>query len=301
MRSSESFKDFLGPMLLIIICWGLNFTVIKYALSEIDPIAFRAISGLIGALTIFIISKNPLQLLTIPWRDKRNIIIYSFLTVTLFQSFCTYGISLLPSGRASILAYTMPVWAVILSIFFLKEPLTRQVGVALFFGFLGIIMLIAREFTAIAGNPLGVIFMLLAAVAWATATIIFKKSRFTIPVAAIAFWSLLCGGIPLMLLSIAIENPFQSYSADIWLAIAYNAIVVFVICHLAWFSVLKKIPANISSLATLGVPLVSIVSGFIFLREIPHWTDIAGLALILVSLFIVLAPPRLPEINKAPK
>ena len=295
IKASNSFKTFIGPMLIIIFCWGLNFTVIKYALSEIEPIAFRGISAIIGAITIFVFTKNRRQFFDISRSEIRSIILYSFLAVTLFQSLSTYGIGLLPSGRASILVYTMPVWAVILSVFFLKETLTRHIMIGLVFGFFGILLLIGKEFTKIAGNPVGVIFTLLSAITWAFATIVFKRAKLTAPITTIAFWALFFGAIPLVALSFLLEEPIRPYSFSVWSAIFYNSIVVFVICHLAWFRVLNRIPANISSLATLGVPVVSVVAGFFILHEVPHWADIAGLVFILISLFTVLAYPQLPK------
>ena len=60
-----------------------------------------------------------------------------------------YGVSMMDSGRAAILGYTMPVWSVLLAVWFLGERLTarRAAGVAL--GMAGMALLLSGEIRAL--------------------------------------------------------------------------------------------------------------------------------------------------------
>ena len=57
----------------------------------------------------------------VPKGHLKFLIPVSFFNILLWHVFSAWGISLLESGQASIIAYTMPLWAVIFSIILNKE------------------------------------------------------------------------------------------------------------------------------------------------------------------------------------
>ena len=78
-----------------------------------------------------------------------------------------YGVLLLSSGRAALLAYTMPIWSTLLSVPVLGEALTRQRLLALALGLAGIVVLMGGSLTSFFSTLPGYVAMILAAWAWA--------------------------------------------------------------------------------------------------------------------------------------
>ena len=78
---------------------------------------------------------------------------------------------MIPSGQAAILGFTMPIWTVLLAAAFFGQPLSRRALVGMACAGSAVALLVAHEVTMLAGRPLGVLWMQLAAVSWALGTI----------------------------------------------------------------------------------------------------------------------------------
>ena len=116
----------------------------------------------------------------------------------------------LSGGRATIIAFTMPIWASLLSALILKEYIgVRQIA-AIFLGVLGLALLIGPELFELGSIPIGATLMLLAAMCWATATVCVKLYPWGIGVQSLAGWQLLIGGIPITVVWLLVE-PTQTF------------------------------------------------------------------------------------------
>lgn len=81
---------------LVTLLWGLNWPMMKFALREVSPLYFRAITMSGG------------QALRLLWLALPNIIGWRLCSII--------GLSQLPTGRPVIPAFTMPVWTVLLTL-----------------------------------------------------------------------------------------------------------------------------------------------------------------------------------------
>ena len=133
--------------------WGLNWQVMKVALREIPPISFRTFTVMLGGAGLLLIARLTRQPLMPPkgkwpvlaWLAVTNIAGWNLLSI--------HGVALLPSGRAALLAYTMPVWSILLSVAWLGNPLTRRRLAGMLLGAAGVLAMMGTELAAIAGAP----------------------------------------------------------------------------------------------------------------------------------------------------
>jgi drug/metabolite transporter (DMT)-like permease len=194
----------------------------------------------------------------------------------------------------------MLLWSVLLSVWILREPLTRRrlAGVAL--GTLGMAVLIGGEMAKLAAAPVGALFMLAAAMSWALGTVLMKKFPIGMPTTVMTAWFMLLGGVPVFIGTVFIDHgSWHLYSAQSNFGVMYNMIVSFVFCYWAWFKIVEMAPASVASLSTLMVPVVGVFSGMAVLGEIPHWNDIAALLLVMAALATVLiASPTYNRVSK---
>jgi drug/metabolite transporter (DMT)-like permease len=91
----------------------------------------------------------------------------SAFNTTVWHLCSAYGLMLMASGRAAIIAFTMPLWATLLAVPLLGERITRAKAAGLALGLAGLSCLLVGEASAIGAAPLGGLLMLGAAVAWA--------------------------------------------------------------------------------------------------------------------------------------
>lgn len=278
---------------LLTLFWGVNWPIMKLALMEMPVFTFRAFCLGGGALGLFAIAAAWRMPLGIPPGYLIKLTLISLFNITFWNLLVLYGLSMLPAGRTTILAFTMPLWLVPMSALLLRERLTGWKLAGLGIGLCGLAVLVGGEWQAMAASPLGVMLVLAAAMSWAFGTVLIK--RYAVPMPSVPFvgWQMILGGLPIVVMAPLLEmDRWHSYSAVAWGAALYNAVICFVFCYWAWNRLVQVLPAQVSGLSTLMIPVVGVFSSMAMLGEQPGWPEFAALGLISAALAAVLKPSR---------
>jgi len=278
----------LGALTLL---WGFNWPMMKLALAELPVWTFRGACIGFGAIGLFVIAR--VQGLPVrPQRDQWvRLALTALFNVTCWNVLIGYGVSMLPSGRSAILAYTMPLWTVILSALFLRERLTMRKVLGVVLGMGALILLLGTELIQISASPAGAMLVLAAALSWATGTVIMKRWPTHLPTTSFVAWQLTLGGGPVMAGALILDwGQWHPISIPATIALLYNMFIAFVFCHWAWFKIATSAPASIAALSTMMIPVVGVISGILVLGEKPGWQEFAALWLVALSLATVLIP-----------
>lgn len=293
----EQYQHYSARLLWLLaaltLAWGFNWTAIKIALSEVPPLLFRSMCLGFGSAVLFAVLSLRGQSLKVPRRDWGRLAVLAFFNVTCWNILVVFGIRLIASGRAAILAYTMPAWATMLSMWLLREHVTGRKLTGLLLGMSGIVLLLGESAVQLRAAPLGSLLVLGAAICWALGTVLLKRFPVHVPVATYTAWSLLLGGLPIIVSALLLENPRSLAAVGLWpaLAVVYNVLVAFAFAQWAWLKLVTALPVAVSSLSILTIPVVGVFSGMLFLGERPGWPEFAALALVVGSLLTVLLPP----------
>ena len=282
-------------VIALAILWGTSWPLMKLALVEMQPLRFR----------VFCVGVGGLGLLGVCWAMRAPLLVSSevFLKiagVAMFSavgwSLCmAYGLRMMESGRAVIIAYMFPVWSVPLSAWLLREPLTQRRILGLVAGLVGLVLLMGDEIYAVGRSPLGAILMFGTATCWAISTILAKMWAVRVPASTFAAWVNLCAFMVLLPLSLLIEDgPFHpfGFSSGPMIGALYAAIVASLICQWIWFRLVAITSASVASISILSVPIVGVFSGLALLAEQPRLTDIFALILVVVALASVMLPGK---------
>lgn len=275
--------------------WGLNWPGMKIALAELPVWWFRSMSvaaGAIGLLTIAWITHRRMRLSR---REIGPMILCAVFNILGWHLFTGYGVALMPAGRASIIAFTMPVWAALFSSLLLGEAMTRYKYAGLAMGVAGLAILIGPDLVVLQEAPLGAFFMLCAALSWALGTVLFKKFDWQAPVAALVGWQLVVGFAVITPGAILMEPvpDMTGLSAQALIALAYLFTIPMVFCYWAYFNVVHMFPAAIAAIGTLAVPIVGVYSSALILGEPVGWAEFVSMSLICAALASVLVLPGL--------
>jgi len=301
-RGAPAGAQRLPPTGYVLLCaltlfWGLNWPTAKIALGEIPVWTFRSLCLVVGGLGILAIVRLNGRSLRVPTDEIRPLLLCALLNVVGWHLFSAYGVSLIAAGRASIIAFTMPVWAAVLSWFVLGERLTLSSVLGLALGVLGLAVLVGPDLASLGSAPLGSFCMLGAAISWAAGTVFMKRFRWSISMGALAGWQLSAGAVPVVLGALILEPAFNpaEISFEVWLALAYILAFPMIFCHWAWFSIVRLFPAAIAAAGTLAIPVVGVLSGAIILGESVGWREFLALALVCGALTGVLVVPALKQ------
>lgn len=288
-------RSVFGLIAALSLVWGANWAVMKIVLAEMPPLQFRSWCLGLAAMGLFAMARSN----GLSWRVPRGawgrLFLISVFNLGAWNVLAVYGLRLMDSGRAAILAYTMPVWAMLLGFWLMKEPVTRRKLLGLVLGFAGMLLLLGGELTAVGRAPLGALLMLGAAVIWAVGIVMIRRWPLGMPLISFSAWQMTLS-FPLLLAgAVVFERDFLSpLELSFWplMGLIYNVFFAFIFGNWAWMKIATIAPVSVSSLSTLMVPVVGVFSGVLILGERPGWNDYAALVLVCASLATVLLPSR---------
>ena len=263
--------------------WGLNWPIMKMVLSEVPPLYFRGCGLLLGGMGMLLIARLSGKPVAIPRDSWGRILLFSLFNIIGWNVLSIYGISLLPSGRAALLGYTMPLWGTLLSVWILGERLTPSRLLALLLGVAGIVALMGGSIEGMLRAPLGVACMLAAAWSWALGIVLMKRRPVDIPTTVLTGWMLFISGVPITAAALLLETERLAVPS-FWplFGLIYNIVIAFMFCYWAWNRIVLMVPVAVSSLSSLTTPLIGVLGGIIFLGEPLGWDEMVA-ALLIVS------------------
>jgi drug/metabolite transporter (DMT)-like permease len=265
----------------------------KVALAEVSPWGFRTLCLGGGALILFSLLRAVGTPLAVPRSQWLRLTLLAVLNITCWNMLVAYGVAMIPSGRAAVIAYSMPVLAIPLSVWLLGERMNARklAGIALGLG--GLALLLADQVSSVQAAPVGALLVLGAAGTWAIGTVLQKKFPVAVPVSVYTAWIMLIGGIPIFAVAAFTESGgHPPISLQAWLGIAYNVFIAFAWAHWAWIKIATSVSVTVFSLSMLLIPVVGVLSGMLLLGERPSASEGAAMLLILAALVTVVAPRR---------
>jgi len=288
----------LGLLALLALIWGVNWPIMKVAVHGVEPWTFRAYCALFGGLGLLAIARAGGHSVMMSRQQFRRAAAVAPFSLGGWIMFSAIGVALMGSGRAAIIAYTMPLWAILAARWLLSEPLTRRRITALVAGLCAMVILLSRDFSQIEDAPLGAVFMLCAAVTWGTGTVLFKRIAWQGPVTVIVGWQLLFIFPPIALVAALTEDLFPPADLWAWLGVLYNIGPGTAGGFYLWNRIVLMLPAGVAAIGSLAVPVIGVLSGALILDETIGWREATALALVVGAIMTVMrerTPPQSRE------
>jgi drug/metabolite transporter (DMT)-like permease len=297
IQSAASTGNIRAKLMLVLLCllWGTNWTVMKIALQEIPPLSMRTISSAFGALTLLgicVVSHHRLRVGSA--KTWGHVCIIGLLNVGFFGILSAYAQITAATTRVTILAFTMPIWAVLLAWAVLRERPNATQVLAVVLCALGLAVLIYPLATR--GVPLGLLLAVAAGATWGAGTVYVKWARLELDPLGATFWQLVIafGAIAGCLIAVDGRLNLDHAHTGSFLAAAFAGIIGSGIAYALWFEIVRRLPAATASLGALGIPVVGVVSTVLITGETLGAADIVGFALIFAASVSVLVARSTP-------
>lgn len=291
-RSSTAAHADIGARLMLAVLgliWGITWPVMKIALNEIPPLTMRGTAAVLGAVTYFalcVVMRRSLRISSL--KIWGHVLVASLLNIVAFSLFSAFAQLAATTSRVAILAYTMPIWAVLLAWAFLGERPSRVQTTALLLCATGLAILIYPLTTN--GVPLGIMFALAIGVCWAGGTVYLKWAQIKADQMGVGSWQMTIAAIILAATMLLFDGRphFGGAHVDGLLATAWTGIASSGIAYALWFTIIRRLPAVTASLGVLTSPVIGVIGSFFILGEVPTTADMIGFALIFVASACVL-------------
>ncbi|MEA5445058.1 EamA family transporter [Gammaproteobacteria bacterium AB-CW1] len=275
----------LAGFALLVLTWGYNWVVMKIALDYSHALDFAILRSLGGMLCLFLIAFVAGQgfRLTAPW----HVLLLGLVQTTGFTGLVTLGLSMEDAGKTAILAFTMPFWVLIFAALVLGEKVRDWQWLAVAFALGGLILLVGPWDPALRGA--GSLLAIAAGACWGASVVVAKRIPMRdrwelIPITA---WQMLLGVIPLLLLLPLVERPPIDWDPVFIGALLFNILPANALAWLFWLYLVSRLPAGVTGLNALAIPVVGMSAAWLQLGERPTTLEATGMALILTALAIL--------------
>lgn len=276
----HSYRRWLPAIALVVLSltWGYTWVLAKQGLQYAPPFAFAAERCVGGALSLLIVLKligKPLKLVA-PFQTLG----VGLTQVAGFMIFQTWALVEGGPGKTAVLIFTMPIWTLLLAWPLLGERVRGKQWLAAASTLAGLLMIIepwdmhASLFSKFLG--------LMAALCWASGTILIKRLRATTPVDLLTLtaWQMVLGAVPLVVLSLFVAEPATQWTPHYVGILGFMSVASTAMCWWLWIYILDRVPAWEASLSVLGTPVVAILSSRLTFGEEFKVTEVAGIVLI---------------------
>lgn len=298
---------------VLALAWGLNWPVVKIALSAFSPFTLRWVGLGSAGLLLLGVALARRQSLRPTAGDGLGIVVGGLLSVAAFNTFTAFAQLATSTSRAAVLTYTMPMMSALLAWWLLGERPGRARALALVLGLLGILLLawpvglaLLQAGASVGGvNGIsgaggsasavwaGLLLPLAAALAWAAGTVLTKRWPPSGPRLVHTAWQLLigaaCGALGALW---AGESLPEQLPLQVVLAMVYHVVVAMALAYLLWFKLLESASATVAALTTLTVPVVGVLGAMALVGDRPSLLDGLGFVLVLSGAALVMLQLR---------
>jgi drug/metabolite transporter (DMT)-like permease len=291
----NSFKLKLLPILSVVLMtffWGYNWVVMKQAVQLVGPWEFAFIRNFFGALIL-------LFLLAFMQKSLR---IINFKFVFLIGMFQMIGFTVLVlvalvhggTAKTSVLTFTMPIWANLLALYFLKEKMTNKQILAIAISLIGLILIFDPVHKNADFNSM--LIAISAGFFWGCGVISVKKYNEKYPqveLLNLTAWQMLLGSLPILVVILSKGMDIYEINPYFWKASLYNIIFCNALAWLLWNYGVKHLKTSEASTISLLAPVIGSLAAFLELHEVPKINESIGLIMILCGvLFTILLASR---------
>jgi drug/metabolite transporter (DMT)-like permease len=273
--------------------WGTNWSMFSIALAELPVATFRTVVLTVAVIVLYAIMRLRGESFAVPKSRWLALVAASLMNLTVWNIATSLAVLYIPSGHASVLSYTMPLWVALIGFVVYRQPLTGRLLAAVLVGAAAVVALMAPNFANYVNAPWGLFWGLSAGFCWAVGTFIIKRTSWPGMGLSLTFWQVAASWPPIALGAVLIDGPPPHWpSAEVIAVVLYTGAVPMALGTTIWFALVKLLPAQVAGLASIAIPIVAVASGVVVLHEPLSLLQAAAIASTVISLWLALVPAR---------
>lgn len=289
-------------MAIAVLGYGLHWPLLRYGMQDLPALwfGFWRLLASVPAVFLLLILIGKFRM---PSRqDIPAIVSVGIFMPGLFVVLTHFGLVFVGAGRASLLAYTTPLWVAPIAALFLGERIGKLKLIGVTIGVAGLVILFNpggfdwSDRDVVIGNAV----LLLAALSWSLCIIQLRSHKYRLSTLQLLPWQL-CLSTVVALIAAALVEPdvaMPRTAHAVWIVLIAGPVFVFPTILPANAAV-RLLPAVTASVGFLGVPVVATVTALLWLGEPVTATLFAGLAVVLIGVALVSAGDARLESRKS--
>jgi O-acetylserine/cysteine efflux transporter len=268
VRTAASGAHGRSLLVLLVIIWGTSWPAVKVGVSEIPPLWFACLRYFVATICAFGAVAACGELKLPSPSDCRLVAVSGVLQMATYSALTAVALTRLPPGRASVLAFSTPLWVAPLSAWWLNERLTRRGLAGVGLGLAGVLVIVSPSLQQEARSQLISYGLLLcAAAAWAVSIVFVRGHRFQASPLLLAPWQMLVAVSLLLPLAAILEGGWPRITVRAIAALSYVGPIATAFAYWAAVEVGRFIRATTVSMVLLAVPGLGFLISGVALHE----------------------------------
>lgn len=274
--------------------WGVNYSVIKYTARVFTPLVFNGLRIPMAA-AVQLAAARASGVAPVPHAARRRLILLGMLGNGVYQVFFILGIARTRVATAALVMAATPAFVALLGRLTGRERITSRGWGGIALQLLGMLSVVIGSAGAQRGadSPLGVAFVLAAALSWATYALLIRGYASGAEPLTLGAYTMLGGAIVAAVAAVP-ELPRTDWSAlslGPLAALTYSGVGALVVAYLFWFRGIRVLgPTRTSMYANLQ-PLIALFVAWAALAEVPTAWQVVGAVAIMSGLLLARTPP----------
>jgi drug/metabolite transporter (DMT)-like permease len=276
---------------LVVLIWAISWPVIRLGVASISPLWYACYRYVVAAPCLFLLVAMRRQLVVPSRADWPLVLISGGLQMGAYSALVSCALISLPPGRASVLAFSTPIWVVPLAAWRLDESMSHRGWLGVTLGIAGACVIAAPSLRA--GTPaqlLACAALIAAAMAWAVSIVYVRSHAFRASALTLAPWQCLVAMALLLPCALLLEGAPAHVGFSGALSLGYVGPIATAFAYWAVVEAGSHFRASTMSMALLATPPLGIAISACAMHESLDRTLIAGV--MLISLGITLTAHR---------
>ena len=274
---------------ILSVLWGGSFFFNGIALKELPPFTLVFLRVALAALVLLPVLRA--YRISFPrglsgWQAFFGI---ALLNNVLPFSLIVMGQTYIPSGLASILNATTPLFTVLVMAASGDEKLLMRRVAGVLAGLIGVIILHGQDIGFNNSQGIGVLLCLAGAFSYGLSALYARRNLSNSPPLATATFQLLASSLMMAVVAAVVERPWRlpMPGATTWLAMAGLAGLSTALAYIVFFQILRRSGSSNVMLVTLLIPVTAILLGYFVLGESISGREIVGAIVIGSALLLI--------------
>jgi len=278
-------------MTLVSLIWGVNFAVVKTALTQIAPLPFTAIRFSIATLLLALLLRWREGDCAFPRDSFWRLFWVGVIGNTAYQALFATGLALTTSANASLILTTTPAMTALIGGLTGIERITRRdvAGVALALG--GIAVVVGTRASLSSQTLFGDLLVFISVFCWTAYVLGIRALGGRVSSLRATALTLIAGAPGLILLGLPglIETDWTRIGGATVFGILYSSALALVVCYLLYNRSVRLIGGVRTTIYACAIPVIATLVAWPVLGEKPTLAQGFGAILIIAG---VLAPRR---------
>jgi drug/metabolite transporter (DMT)-like permease len=278
-------------MLVAVVLWAVNFSLVKVALKEMSPMGFNGIRLAFASILLILFLAVKRECFRVDGPDFWKLVALGIVGNTAYQILFINGIYVTTASNTAIIIAITPAFIAMLSSVLKHERLNWAAWTGILISFVGFYLVILRN----SGKPTfsgeglkGDLLILAGTVCWAVYTVLAKPLLRKISALKLTAITMAVGTafyLPFAIRDI-IHIPYAEVNVKSWASLAFSGLFALAVCYVIWYESVQRVGNSRTAIYDNLIPILTVLFASLLIGEKLSPLQGVGMVVILAGVYL---------------